>query len=190
MFTPFNEDVFEQLEVHHSPFRHLFAENILNHEFLTRLDAKVNAISDEHFGRHASGYRFAHYPDEDFIRFVYSADFLKSIGALFGHAVRPSKKFFLPQIYIFPENYNGLPPHTDAADKRDLAMIFYISHGWSEECGGELRVLNSDKSPFQAFPPVYNSMSCMELFEKSWHEVLPVKSNWNRKTLIIDFDYL
>ncbi|WP_162120692.1 2OG-Fe(II) oxygenase [Photorhabdus bodei] len=190
MFTPFNEAVFERIEVRHSPFRHLFSENILNHEFLLRLQAVIAAISDEHFGKHASGYRFAHYPDEDFIRFVYSQPFLQVIGRLFGRPVRPSKQFFLPQVYIFPENYRGLPPHTDASDKRDLAMIFYIAQGWDERCGGELRVLNSDKSPYQVFSPVYNSMSCMELFEKSWHEVLPVKSSWIRKTLIIDFDYL
>lgn len=189
MFNLFNNSIFEDLEVKEKPFRHIFAENILHEDFLKRFESITSSIRAEHYGKHASGYQFAHYPDEDFIRFVYSQPFLQAVGNLFGRAVRPSKQYFLPQIYIFPDHYRGLPPHTDASDKRDLAMIFYIAKGWSEECGGELRVLEQNKTPHSSFAPVYNSMSCMELFENSWHEVLPVKSDWVRKTLIIDFDY-
>ncbi|KLF48440.1 hypothetical protein YA35_23235 [Klebsiella aerogenes] len=189
MFYPFNKSVFDSLEIKEQPFRHIFAQNILHEDFLKRFEEITGDIEAEHYGKHASGYQFAHYPDPDFIKYVYSQPFLQSVGNLFGRPVRPSKQYFLPQVYIFPDHYRGLPPHTDASDKRDLAMIFYISEGWNEECGGELRVLEKNKSPHSSFAPVFNSMSCMELFENSWHEVLPVKSNWIRKTLIIDFDY-
>lgn len=189
MFNPFNMEVFNNLKINHVPYKHTSAENIFNDMFLSRIDTLIENTPQDKFLTHHTGYQFAHFLDKDFIRYIYSPVFLDAISSLFNVRVKPSKKFFIPQIYVFPEKTPGLSPHTDATDPRDLAMIFYISHNWEESNGGHLHILDAERNDYKVIPPKYNSMSCIELFENSWHKVSPVQGNWRRKTLIVDFDY-
>lgn len=175
---------------HAKPFQHWIEDRFLPAELLARAESAFAELGDADFSPHPTGYRFAICRDAEVLQFLYSAAMRARLESLFGRKVKRSARYPVPQYYDYPENSRGLPPHTDADEKRDLAMIIYLNDDWTEAGGGELVVMTSPTETAAAIAPLKNRMACLELHPGAWHAVRPTAAGFRRRTLIVDWDFV
>jgi hypothetical protein len=189
-----NDAAWKSSKVEAVPYPHCIIPNAIDEAFYTELELEIQKTPDEKFEQHITGYRYAALPHVEFVRFLYSRDFIARLTMMFGRAVRPSKAYPWPQTYIFPRDARGLPPHTDGEDPRDLALILYIAPDWNLDSGGELNLLGklSDGkfSVARSISPKPNTLACIELNAAAWHSVSMTRLGWQRRTVIADYDYV
>lgn len=173
-----------------TPFQHWIADDFLPAAILARAENAFAGLGDADFLPHPTGYRFGVCRDVEVLKFLYSSEMKSRLESLFGRKVKRSSRYPVPQYYDYPENSNGLPPHTDADEKRDLAMIIYLNEDWSSASGGELVVMNSPVDVATTIAPLKNRMACLELHPGAWHAVRPTAAGFRRRTLIVDWDFV
>lgn len=171
------------------PFQHWVQDDFLPADLLKRADQAFQSLGDEQFLPHVTGYRFAICQDPQILQFLYSAEMKAKIEFYFGRKVKRSHGYPVPQYYDYPLETRGLPPHTDADEARDVAMIIYLNDGWQPGLGGELVVMHSALEEDKALQPLKNRMACLELHPTAWHAVKPTRGSFQRRTLIVDWDF-
>jgi Rps23 Pro-64 3,4-dihydroxylase Tpa1-like proline 4-hydroxylase len=66
-----------------------------------------------------------------------------------------------------------LKPHSDDNRNRRLALVLYLSPGWQESFGGELRVVERDGT-VHTIEPEYNSMVAFDVLTETSHYIEPI----------------
>jgi len=128
---------------------------------------------------------------DEFVRFLYKfvrLELTRHLPGTYGW----SKVYRLPQTYRTQGPWQGLLPHTDSQPGRDLTLIIYLSKGWEPECGGELNLFSHltgpERAPEKTIAPLFNRAVFFPLGQSSWHSVSPITSNWERVTIIQDWE--
>lgn len=179
MFTDFD----------HAPFRHGIQDSFFTPQLWEKVGRTFAELGEHDFELHPTGYRFAVCRAPEILRYVYSASMRARLEQLFGRKVKRSGRYPVPQFYEFPETSAGLPPHTDADEQRDVAMIIYLNEDWSDAAGGELVVMSSPESEARVIEPRPNRAAVLELHPGAWHAVRPTRGTFRRRTLIVDWDF-
>lgn len=173
-----------------APFKHGVQDDFLPPDLLSRADRAFAGLSDEDFLPHVTGYRFAVCRDLEVLKYLYSHEMKSMLEAKFGRKVKRSVRYPVPQYYDYPCESGGLPAHTDADEKRDIAMIIYLGEDWQQGAGGELVVMNSETEVSHSIAPLKNRMAALELHPGAWHAVSPTRGHFRRRTLIVDWDFV
>jgi hypothetical protein len=170
-----------------NPFPHLVVDDFLPAHLLNEICEKLKMQNN--LERHPAGYEFEALFHEELTRFLYR--FVRStIQTAFGISYTWSKIYKLPQIYRIAGPWQGLAPHTDNQEGRDLAMIIYLARDWCPSDGGELQLFEKSEEkikPIQTIEPIFNRAVFFPLGPDSWHAVKPILSDWKRLTIIQDW---
>ncbi len=172
-----------------TPYQSLIWDKFLPPTILNIANKEFNNLNENDFLTHPTGYKFAPCKEIEVLKFLYSQNLKNKIQSYFNRKIKRSKSYPFPQYYEFPKNYNGLPPHTDADEDRDLAMIIYLNTEWNKNDGGELVIMSSEYSIVSEVEPTLNKMVCLHLNKNAWHAVNKSGDHFKRKTLIIDWDF-
>jgi hypothetical protein len=139
--------------------------------------------------QHPSGYKFSAAPHPELFRHLFR--FVgRELPRYLPQRYQWSSIYKLPQMYRARGPWPGLEPHTDNQPGRHLAAIIYISDGWEPACGGELHLYDwsAGKLTFsRAIQPIRNRAVFLPLGEGSWHGVAPIQRDWERTTIIQDW---
>lgn len=136
---------------------------------------------------HPSGYRFQRFIHADLIRYLLR--FVKhDLASCMGQQYRWSSIYKVPQLYRTRGPWPGLGLHTDNEAGRDLAMIIYLSQGWRRDLGGQLRLHDADGDVREVIEPIRNRAAFLPLGPHSWHSVAPIAGEWERTTIIQDWE--
>uniref|UniRef100_A0A914XI98 Prolyl 4-hydroxylase alpha subunit domain-containing protein n=1 Tax=Plectus sambesii TaxID=2011161 RepID=A0A914XI98_9BILA len=82
-----------------------------------------------------------------------------------------------------------LLPHDDELEGRRFAFVFYLTPGWKQQYGGDLKLFKTDENyrPVDIGTSLTPEENCMTLFEvspKSWHCVAEVLSETEKRMSI------
>ena len=69
-----------------------------------------------------------------------------------------------------------LRPHSDDNRNRQLALVIYLTPGWTREFGGLLRVIHPD-GRYTDVEPEYNSMIAFDVLSAPAHLVSPIQAD-------------
>jgi Rps23 Pro-64 3,4-dihydroxylase Tpa1-like proline 4-hydroxylase len=183
----------DQYIVNCYPFEYFVINNFFNIEAFKAFQDQFNEISLENYTIHPNQvYRYAIFNSKDFIKLVYSNEFINFLNKKTGYKVIKNKEYCLPQAYIFDGKEKALKVHTDYTEdkRRDLGMIIYLHDKWSEFYGGQLNFFHASDliNPVVKLNPYSNSVVMFKVTKNSYHSLSKSNEEWVRKTIVVDWN--
>lgn len=123
---------------------------------------------------------------------IHGKEFKDLLKKLSGKAIQRYEKFPYPQIHHFKPQAEGLNIHTDFGTDRQFATLMYFNDEWTPGMGGELLLFKKSSNGLvkaKTVEPKPNSMFFFEVTPCSFHAVAPMTGNWQRDTIITDWQF-
>jgi len=175
------------------PFEHCVVTHFFKESVFDSLRKSCQEINESNYEIHPTGeYRFAALPCVEFFKFIYSVKFRQFLRSKLSFNFKPCRAFPCPQIYRFDTNKKGVNIHNDydISQRRDFGMIIYLHNDWQPKFGGELQLF--DKSNLQhaysTILPLPNSIVGFRVHEGSYHSVRPSNCDWERMSIVVDWN--
>jgi hypothetical protein len=170
-----------------SPWPHLIVDNFLPRPVLakSRLEISADAYDYEIEYRGTGRIEFSLLKSKTLWQAVYSRRTVVLLSSAFGVTVRLNKNNML-QLRRMNDDTPEFPMHNDfASDEDTIASFLYLSSGWSNECGGRLRLFTSDKDnrATASIEPIENRFIAFRTKPSHWHSVERVLG-WERLSVL------
>lgn len=165
--------------IDNKPFPHLFIENFLKKEVLTRLSKEL--AKEKFFEKEADLFQFKQTKDfsgvnsnflKKFYSFLSSKEFSEFISKLTGIRIKQGALDVSGTLY---EDTDYLLCHDDQVSDRKIAYIFYLGEDFNEIDGGSFNLISEIRGKadkvVKKYYPKFNGFMIFEVSERSFHEV-------------------
>jgi hypothetical protein len=165
------------------PWPHLVVDNFLGEEVLARSLAEIgcDTYNFDIEPRGTGRIEFSLLRSETLWRAIYSRQTIVLLAKAFGVDVKLDRGNMV-QLRRMNEDTPEFPVHNDfTASEDSIASFLYLSSGWSESCGGRLRLFESEKkeAPSASIEPRQNRFVAFQTKPCYWHSVERVHG-WER----------
>lgn len=175
------------------PWPHLLVDDFLPVEVLARSIAEINADKYD-YGIETRGtgrIEFSLLKSETLWRALYTKEVVSLLGKAFGAKVRLNKHNYL-QLRRMNDDTPDFPIHNDFDsdnEKVTIVSFLYISPGWTNDCGGCLRLFRSRDQivPTLSIEPIQNRLVAFRTNASHWHAVQRVYG-WERLSVLALWD--